>query len=237
MASGGVQCISDVDFCHPHGYLTWGLVYNSRRNVTHQEVLRFDTSWKLDVFQTVFGTMSGYGVRKKRPKYGDGPYPLVVNDVVNAIYPTSSGSPDDHDTRGSNDRNSVFKRFGVMEDGIDLIYGLTEGILQITLRYRKVIVSNETVPILACVGVRGSEVSHEQSAVNNRIADIVPGMEFIDDRHVMRVHEVHRSGQIHAIKAFKLLATGAAIKVLHPSEIVVYSNVDNVYNKILAMLE
>jgi hypothetical protein len=100
-----------------------------------------------------------------------------------------------------------------------------------------VIVSNETVPILACVGVRGSGVSHEQSAVNNRIADIVPGMEFIDDRHVMRVHEVHRSGQIHAIKAFKLLATGAAIKVLHPSEIVVYSNVDNVYNKILAMLE
>jgi hypothetical protein len=66
MASGGVQCISDVDFCHPRGYLTWGLVYNSRRIVSHQEVLRFDTSWKLDVFQSVFGTMSGYGVRKKR---------------------------------------------------------------------------------------------------------------------------------------------------------------------------
>jgi hypothetical protein len=74
-------------------------------------------------------------------------------------------------------------------------------------------VSNETVPVLACVGVCQSGGLHEQLAVNNHIASILPGMEFIDGNHVMRVHEVQRSGQIHAIKAFKLLATGAAIKV------------------------
>jgi hypothetical protein len=105
------------------GYLTWGLVYNSRRHTASQEVFRFDTEKKLDVFQSVFGTMSGYGVRKKRPKYGDGPFPLVVNDVVNAICPTSSGAtPEDHDPSKRN-CNSVFKRFGVTEDGIDFIYG------------------------------------------------------------------------------------------------------------------
>jgi hypothetical protein len=87
-------------------------------------------------------------------------------------------------------------------------------------------------------------VSQELEGVYNRsstnqeqIANIVPGMEFIDGTFVMRVHEVKRSGQIHAIKAFKILPTGSAIKVVNPFEVVVYSNVENVHNKILAMLE
>jgi hypothetical protein len=59
--------------------------------------------------------------RNKRPKYGDGPFPLVVNDDVNAICPTSSrATPEDHDTSKSN-CNSLFRRFGVVEDRIDLI--------------------------------------------------------------------------------------------------------------------
>jgi hypothetical protein len=234
MASGGVQSIKNINFCSPHAYLTWGLVLNSRRNTGHQEVLRFDTERKLDVFRSLFGTMSGYGVRKRRPKYGDAPSPLVVNDIVNAVCPAaSSGSP------GEDQTASVFKRFGVMKDGIDFMYGLTDGTLQIILRYQKVVVSNETVPILACVGVgeSGARGGIQSSTNQEQIANIVPGMEFIDGTFVMRVHEVKRSGQIHAIKAFKILPTGSAIKVVNPFEVVVYSNVENVHNKILAMLE
>ena len=64
MAAGGVESICNVKYSQPEGFLSWGLVYHSRRHTGYLDVLRFDTAKKLDVFRGLFGRMAGYGVRK-----------------------------------------------------------------------------------------------------------------------------------------------------------------------------
>jgi hypothetical protein len=46
-----------------------------------------------------------------------------------------------------------FQRFGVTEDGIDLSYDASDCMLQIVVRYRKIIVTNEWLKGLEDVGV------------------------------------------------------------------------------------
>jgi hypothetical protein len=53
--------------------LSWDLCYQSHCQTGYlDEVLRFYTQAKLVAFREVFGHSSGYGIRKKRPKDGDG---------------------------------------------------------------------------------------------------------------------------------------------------------------------
>jgi hypothetical protein len=49
-------------------------------------VLRFDTTTNMTAFRKVFGHASGYGVRKKRPRYSKGCALLNKNDVIKVIY-------------------------------------------------------------------------------------------------------------------------------------------------------
>ena len=156
-----------------------------------------------------------------------------MNDVINAVCPSESTNATDGESECFT--GSVFQRFGVTDDGIDFTYDSMEGTLQITIRYQKVIVSNESLHSLADVGVSEAGARHVPLS-SDRISNIVPGMEFIDGMYVMRVHEVQRSGEIHAMKAYKILAIGTTTKVT-ALEIVVYSNVETVYRKIQAMLE
>ena len=40
-----------------------------------------------------------------------------------------------------------------MEDGIDLLYDENDGLLQLVVHYRKLVVTNESIPFLVDVGV------------------------------------------------------------------------------------
>ena len=94
MADKGVHSIASVKFSQPRVSLFWGLSYCSRPHIGYLEILRFDTDKKLDVFRSLFGAMAEYGVRKKRPRYSDGPSLLSINDVVNAVVCCSQGDDD-----------------------------------------------------------------------------------------------------------------------------------------------
>lgn len=250
MAVGGVDSISTVKYSQPQGILSWGLSYNSRRRTGYLDVLRFDTETKLDVFRGLFGKMAGYGVRKKRPRYSDGPFLLSINDVVNAVCPSKRNETDDDEQRAdSSSVCSVFQRFGVTEDGIDLAYDSSEGTLQILLRYRKIIVTNESLHSLSGAGVCYTGFVPSDSNEEERTCrdDIIPGMEFIDGNYVMQINEVRQRStipsstmEIHAMKVYKILddvgAGGRTTKV-HAKEIVVYRDVESVYRKIQEMLE
>lgn len=204
MAAGGVESISTVKYSQPQAFLSWGLVCHSRRCTGCLDVLHFDTAKKLDVFWGLFGRMAGYGVRKKRPKYSDGPFLLSINDVVNAVCPSESKESDDDKSDCST--CSVFQRF-CTEDGIDLSYDSSEGTLQISLRHRKLVVTNESLHSLVDVGVSDAGAFHCIASNNNeRISIITPGMELIDGMYVMRVQEVRSNvGEINATKVYKIL--------------------------------
>ena len=236
MAAGGVDSISAVKYSQPQASLSWGLVYRSRRHTGYLDVLRFDTAKKLKVFRGLFGEIAGYGVRKKRPNYSAGPFLLSLNDVVNAVRPHVSDETDD-DTSDCT-TCSIFQRFGVTEDGIDFAYDSTEGMLQISLRYRKVIVTNESLHLLADVGVCDAGALRVASSNERISSEIVPGMEFIDNAYVMRIQEVRRtSGEIHATKVYKILDAAGTTTKVNALEVVVYRDVETVYRKIQEMLE
>jgi hypothetical protein len=69
METKGIYSISGVRYSQPCSVLSWGLTFYSRPYTGYFDVLRFDTEKKLCAFRALFGTMSGHGVRKKRPKY------------------------------------------------------------------------------------------------------------------------------------------------------------------------
>jgi hypothetical protein len=236
MAVGGVDSVSTVKYSQPQAVLSWGLVYHSRRRTGHLDVLRFDTAKKLDVFRGLFGSMAGYGVRKQRPKYSDAPFLLSLNAVVNAVCPLEGNEADDDKSDYS--ACSVFQRFGVTEDGIDLAYDSLEGTLQILLRYRKLVVSNVSLHLLIGVGVVSDAGGQPLSSANEGISNIAPGMEFMDGKFVMRIQEVQSSaGEIHATKFYKILDNAVMTKKVDALEIVVYRDVKAVHRKIQEMLE
>lgn len=231
MAAEGVDCISTVKYSQPRAFLSWGLAYHSCRHTGYLDVLRFDTAKKLNAFRGLFGKMAGYGVRKKRPRYSDGPFLLSLNDVLNAVVCPSSEEEGD----GSDDE--TFQRFGITDDGIDLAYDSQEGTLQISLRYRKFVVTNESLHSLADVGVMNPrKQAHHLQSGNDVIRNIIPGMEFIDGKFVMRIHEV-RDAAVHAKKVYMILDSSGRTSKVNALEIVVYRDVETVLQKIHEMLE
>ena len=63
----GIAIMSTVRFCQPRPILGWGLTYHCICEIGNLEVLRFDTSTKIQSFRNIFGSTSGCGVRKKQP--------------------------------------------------------------------------------------------------------------------------------------------------------------------------
>jgi hypothetical protein len=193
------------------------------------EVLRLDTLEKMEAFRSLLGKTVGYGVRKKRPKYSDGKSLLHINDVINIVL-----CPSSPEGVGSNNDESVgsFQRFGVKEDGIDLSYDFSEGILQIAIRYRKMVITCESLDLFGGVGVSLPVAVTAAPTVVGGLR-IVPGMEFIDGEYVMQVHQVCNGG-ILVRKAYKV--DGGSIHG-GGSELVFYRDVANVHSRIQEMLD
>jgi hypothetical protein len=229
MADKGVHSIASVKFSKPQVSLSWGLSYCSRRHTGYLDILRFDTDKKLDAFRSLFGAMAGYGVRKKRPRYSDGRFLLSINDVINAVVCPSDGNDDAVAPNGD-----TFQRFGVTEDGIDLSYDADESTVQISLRYRKIIVTNNSLHLLAGVGVTSAKPGHhdaDESGNGGLIHEIIPGMEFIDGLYIMRVHEI-RGSVIHARRWYKIVdTTGRTVRV-NALEVMLYRDIEAVYRMI-----
>ena len=89
-----------------------------------------------------------------------------------------------------------------VQDGIDLVYDVEVGILQVVVWYRKVIVSNSADDsILACMKGVGVGVVAEEDAGDHAlllrsddlVENILPGMDFLDHSYVMRVVSVTAS--------------------------------------------
>ena len=236
MEAKGIHSIPGVKYSQPRSVLSWGLAFHSRPFTGYYEVLRFDTVAKLHAFRGLFGTMSGYGVRKKRPKYSDGHSRLCINDVLNVVVCRNAPlAIENADNDCSSTSSEEFQRF-VSDDGIDLAYDASDGFLQIVVRYRKVIVTDDSLPSLAGVGVcvhcDGVQVpSSTTSSIN-----ILPGMEFIDKLYVMRVHEAC-SSEIRARKVYRIDEATRRTTNVTSSEIIVYNDIAYVDRKIQEMLE
>ena len=244
MALQGIAIYPNVQFSQPQPILSWGLTYRSIRQSGRLEVLRFDTATKMAAFREVFGHTSGYGVRKKRPRYSEPQEFLNMNDVVNIVYFKANENDDDDDDHDStlnadDDVGRPFQRFGVMNDGIDLLYSENDGILQVVLRYRKLVVTNQSLPFLRNVGVVG--LVHHVLGENDTVhamttAAIIPGMEFMDDGYVMRITSVTGTA-IRARKTYKVVDSRTTILRAVDCNEITYSNVTDVKNRIREMLE
>jgi hypothetical protein len=179
----------------------------------------------LAAFRALFGMTAGYGVRKKRPKYSDGQSLLNLNDVINVVLCPLQCDPgvsmDESDTCAR-----PFQRFGVMDDGIDLAYDSSEGMLQIVLRYHKLVVTSESIQCLHSVGV-ALPVSTIVPRTESIVTTIIPGMEFMDGLYVMRIISVTDT-EIHARQTYKVVHDRRTIRVTDP-DVVVYTDVANVY--------
>jgi hypothetical protein len=237
MEGQGITSISGVQYSHPRSVLSWGLSYHARPYTGYLDVLRFDTVRKSRAFCALFGTMTGYGVRKKRPKYSDGRSRLCFNDVLNVVVCRHSGEDEKDDastdsTVSNASSSQRFQRFGVTDDGIDLLYDLSQGMLQIVLRYRKVVVTHESLQSLVGVGVSRPEAASFHITLPGTGINIVAGMQFIDGEHVMQVQEVHGS----EIRTKRMYWIDGARQVT-ATEVVIYSDFANVYRKIQQMLQ
>ena len=238
MEMKGIHIISGIKYSQPRSVLSWGISFYSKPYTGFLDVIRFDTVSKLQAFRELFGTMSGHGVRKKRPRYSDGPSRLCLNDVLNvvAVRPDQSTRAenerdDDHSCYSSS--SNQFQRFGVTADGIDLAYNPSDGLLQIAVRYSKVVVTDASLPSLICVGVSTSRAVETANTTLN----IAVGMEFIDGSHIMRVQEVC-SSEIRAKKVYRIDKTTRCTSVVtDAAEIVIYNDVAYVDRKIQQMLE
>lgn len=126
------------------------------------------------------------------------------------------------------------------DDGIDLAYDSSEGVLQIVLRYRKLIVTNTSLTSLVSVGVakREEAAACSDSTQVVDMNEITPGMEFIDNEYIMQIQKVF-TNELHAKRVYKIVdndTTTTTMKV-YSSEIVIYTDVTDVHQKIQQMLE
>lgn len=232
----GVVSTCRVAFSEPKSILGWGLAYYCIRANGHLEALRFDTKTKMKAFRDVFGCASGYGVRKKRPRYQEGKSLLNMNDVINVVccY-DEEGSPQQQENSGV-----PFQRFSVMEDGIDLLYNEHEGILQLVVRYCRVVVTNDSIQSLASIGVGtctsmvyGSDITTSTTTTGA----ITPGMDFMDGDYLMRVTSV-RANVVNAQRKYKVVGNRSiAIDSCDCDNNIEYTDVFDVRNRIQAMLE
>ncbi len=241
METKGIYSVSGIRYSQPRSVLSWGLAFYSRPYTGYFDVLRFDTEKKLCAFRALFGTMSGHGVRKKRPKYSDERSRLCLNDVLNVVVGRdSSGMEDDNaDDNSSSSGSQQFQRFGVSGDGIDLSYDASDGFLQIVVRYRNVVVTDDSLPTLIDVGVgalHDVEALHSGTTSPSSCANIAAGMEFIDGTYVMRVQEVC-SSEIRATKIYRIDSATRTTTKVTASEVIIYNDVAYVDRQIQQMLE
>lgn len=240
MASKGVHSLATVKFSRPRVSLSWGLSYCSHRQTGYLDILRFDTDKKMEVFRSLFGAMAGFGVRKKRPRYSDGRFPLSINDVINVVVCRCSAEQQGNGNTSTFLNDETFQRFGVTEDGIDLSYDANESTLQISLRYRKLVVTRDSLHLLESVGVVASsgatkEPGHDADEPGDGalIHQIIPGMEFIDGDYILRIHEI-RGSVIHAKRWYKIVdTTGRTVRV-HALEVMIYRDIEAVHRMIQA---
>jgi hypothetical protein len=230
----GIVNVRSVAYSQPRPILSWGLAYKCIRDSGKMEVLRFDTGIKIKAFRQVFGCISGYGVRKKRPRYKEGQSLLNLNDVINVVsFPPDEVLDANH---GDDTSTSPFQWFSVMEEGIDLLYNANDGILHVVVRYRKVVVTNESIPYLSDVGVTLHESRWDQDG-NGVIttADILTGMDFMDGEYLMRVISVG-ANVIHARQMYRRVGN-RSVSVNGNHEVVEYLNIADIHQRIQEMLE
>lgn len=242
LACRGINSIPAVRYTVPKSILSWGLTLHSCPYIGSFDVIRFDTKEKMDAFRQLFGMMAGFGVRKRRPRYMEGKSVLSINDVLNII--SCRSLTEDNTNDNSNQSESVnyhcFKQLGMTDDGIDLAYDSSEGVLQIVLRYRKLIVTNTSLSSLVSVGVakREEAAACSDSTQVVDMNEITPGMEFIDNEYIMQIQKVF-TNELHAKRVYKIVdndTTTTTMKV-YSSEIVIYTDVTDVHQKIQQMLE
>jgi hypothetical protein len=253
MARHGIESTSGVKNIQPRVLLSWGLSYQSLRHTGHLDILRFDTEAKLVAFRELFGHTSGFGVRKKRPKYSDGRSLLYINDVINVVSCTNLNKRQQPPGTGGQDvgistsDGSCWRSFrnGMMQDGIDLAYDGEDGILQVVIRYHKVVVTADegTLKRLKHVGVgfafldEGRQhtrtVTLPLAAPLNHVS-ILPGMEFLDHSYVMSVVSVTLS-EIRARKLYKVLHDLTTVQAIDTG-VVIYTDTAYVLNQIQEML-
>jgi hypothetical protein len=235
MATRGIDSVPAIRYSQPHAILSWGLTYHSWPHTGYLDVLCFDMAEKLESFRAVFGKTAGYGVRKKRPKYSESQSLLSVNDVLNIVLCPSQADSDSDNGEHVNPSSCRFQCLGVTDDGIDLAYDSLEGTLQIVVRYSKLIVTNESLQCLSGVGVTGP-TSAPAPAETIEMNDIVPGMEFMDSTYVMQIEEV-LSTEIRARKVYKIHETTRTTTKVNATEVITYTNIADVYERIQQMLE
>lgn len=245
MARRGIESMLRVKNSQPRTILSWGLSYQSHRHTGHLDVLRFDTQAKLVAFRDVFGHTSGFGVRKKRPKYSDGRSLLCINDVINVVSCDSDETqqPQETDAGGSSSKSWQPFRNGVMQDGIDLAYDVEDGVLQVVVRYHKVVVNLDqqggTLACLKSIGVAltlgGGGDTLPCTTVASTASILPPGMEFLDKSFVMRVVSVTAS-DIRARKVYKVLLDLTTVRSTD-TNVVIYTDVSYVLHQIQEMLE
>ena len=237
----GVDSVTPVRYTQPKAVLSWGLTLSSCPYVGSLDIIRFDTNEKMKIFRQLFGVMSGVGIRKRRPNYCDGRSVLSMNDVLNIIICRNvEADVANEAAQDGESHDNEFKCFGTADDGIDHEYDSLLGVLQIVLRYRKMVVTHSSLNNLSSVGV----IAHQarRTARDNALADqdfeIAPGMEFVDGIYVMQVRRVY-ANEIHAQRAYKIIvdATKRTMRSLQSTEIVVYTDVAHVQRQIEKMLD
>ena len=233
--------VRTLRFCQPRPILGWGLTYHCIRETGSLEVLRFDTSSKIEAFRKIFGGTSGYGVRKKRPRYSEGEAMLNINDVINVLHFPLDDDVDNGRDHAASTSSCTFQRHGVIEDGIDLAYDMNDGVLQVVVRYRKLVVTKESIPFLKGVGVtfRGNdsdvyESDNENAAVTGANTEIYSGMEFMDSGYLMRITSVTEN-VVHARRTYKLLGD-RSVSVYGCDNDVAYTDIEDINNRIQEML-
>ena len=130
------------------------------------------------------------------------------------------------------------------DDGYDLAYDSSEGVLQIVLvQYRKLIIRNSSWGSLVSVGVakhseavtpRTSKPRRSDSSQVVDMSEITPGMEFIDDNYVMQIQNIFPH-ELLAMTVYKIVdnnTTMTATRKVNSSEIVIYIDISDVHQKI-----
>lgn len=217
--------INSAPFAQRRSLLSWGMTYESRRQYGCLEILRFDTVEKLKSFRTLFGTMAGHGVRKKRPKYSEGKAYISLNDVLNVVLCEDE----------SGESSTPFTRFvEVTRGGIDFVYQSSDGSLQIVVRYHKLIVGQESFEHLRSVGVIFPSISSATVETNESINAILPNMEFMDGEYLMCVISVSDT-EVRAKQKYKVV--GESTTIVTDPGIIVYTDISSVTERIKEMLQ
>ena len=131
-----------------------------------------------------------------------------------------------------------------MHDGIDLVYNENDGILQVVLRCRKLVVTSELLPLLKSVGVglqvttSGEEEEHSSTSRNMHAlttAAITPGTEFMDDGYVMLLTSVTNTS-VQAQRTYRILDNNRTTRAID-CHVITYTDIADVKCRIQEMLE